>query len=61
MRVMEQRIEEIENRMRDLQKMRDEIKRLHEAGKQLPDDVQMKICICHLIQTGIQEEEISNE
>jgi DNA-binding transcriptional MerR regulator len=61
MRVMEQRIEEIENRIRDLQKMRDEIKRLHEAGKQLPDDVQMKICICHLIQTGIQEEEISNE
>lgn len=57
MMVMEQRIEEIENRIRDLQKMRDEIKRLHEAGKQLPHDVQMKMCVCHLIQTGIQEEE----
>ncbi len=57
MMVMERRIEEIENRIRDLQKMRDEIKRLHEAGKQLPQDVQMKTCVCHLIQTGIQEEE----
>ncbi len=57
MMVMERRIEEIENRIRDLQKMRDEIKHLHEAGKQLPQDVQMKTCVCHLIQTGIQEEE----
>ncbi|PJF33478.1 MAG: heavy metal-responsive transcriptional regulator, partial [Phototrophicales bacterium] len=35
MMVMERRIEEIENRIRDLQRVRDEIKRLHEAGKQL--------------------------
>ncbi len=61
MRVMEQRIEEIENRIRDLQRMRDQIKHLYEAGRQLPDDVQMKTCICHLIQTGIQVEEINNE
>lgn len=57
MKVMERRIEEIENRIRDLQRMSDEIKQLYEAGKQLPDDVQMKACVCHLIQTGIQEEE----
>jgi MerR family mercuric resistance operon transcriptional regulator len=57
MTVMEQRIEEIENRIRDLQRMRDEIQQLYEAGKQLPEDVQMKTCVCHLIQTGIQEEE----
>jgi hypothetical protein len=37
--------------------MRDEIQQLYEAGKQLPEDVQMKTCVCHLIQTGIQEEE----
>ncbi|MBZ0294488.1 MAG: heavy metal-responsive transcriptional regulator [Anaerolineae bacterium] len=61
MKVMERRIEEIENRIRDLQKMRDEIKHLYEAGKQLPDDVQMKVCVCHLIQTGIREEVTTNE
>ena len=61
MMVMERRIEEIENRIRDLQRVRDEIKRLHEAGKQLPEDVQMKACVCHLIQTGIQEKEENDE
>jgi len=61
MMVMERRIEEIENRIRDLQRMRDEIKRLHEAGKQLPEDVQMKACVCHLIQTGIQEKAENDE
>lgn len=61
MKVMERRIEEIENRIRDLRRMRDEIKHLYEAGKQLPEDVQMKTCVCHLIQTGIREEVTSNE
>ncbi|QPC83050.1 heavy metal-responsive transcriptional regulator [Phototrophicus methaneseepsis] len=61
MMVMERRIEEIENRIRDLQRVRDEIKRLHEAGKQLPEDVQMKTCVCHLIQTGIQEKAENDE
>lgn len=61
MKVMERRIEEIENRIRDLQRMSDEIKHLYEAGKQLPEDVQMKACVCHLIQTGIQEEQSTNE
>ncbi|MCI0710765.1 MAG: heavy metal-responsive transcriptional regulator [Chloroflexi bacterium] len=60
MRVMERRIEEIEHRIRDLQRMRDEIQHLHEAGKQLPEDVQMKSCVCHLIQTGIREEVTNN-
>ena len=61
MRVMERRIEEIESRIRDLQRMRDEIQYLYEAGKQLPEDVQMKACVCHLIQTGIREEELNDE
>ncbi len=61
MTVMERRIDEIETRIRDLQRMKDEIKHLHEAGKQLPEDVQMKVCVCHLIQTGIQEEEPNYE
>lgn len=61
MMVMERRVEEIENRIRDLQRVRDEIKHLYEAGKQLPEDVQMKACVCHLIQIGIQEEQTTNE
>jgi len=56
MAVMERRIDEIETRIRDLQNMRDEISRLHEVGKQLPEDVQMRSCVCHLIQTGMQED-----
>jgi DNA-binding transcriptional MerR regulator len=56
MDVMEQRIAEVEIRILDLQRMRDEIKSLHHAGKQLPEDVRMKECVCHLIQTGIREE-----
>ena len=56
MTVMERRIDEIETRIRDLQNMRDEISRLYVVGKQLPEDVQMRSCVCHLIQTGMQED-----
>lgn len=52
MEVMQKRIGEIEERIQDLQKLRDDIKSLHEIGKNLPEDVQMKICVCHLIKTG---------
>jgi len=52
MNVMEQRVEEIEARIQDLVQLRDEIEFLHEAGKQLPEDVKMKNCVCHLIATG---------
>jgi DNA-binding transcriptional MerR regulator len=61
MTVMARRIVEIENRIRDLQKVRDEIKHLYEAGKELPADVQMKSCVCHLIRTGIAEDNTENE
>ncbi len=50
MDLMEERIGEIEQRIQDLERLRTEIKTLHEAGKQLPEDVQMKTCVCHLIQ-----------
>ena len=47
------RIDAIENRIRDLERVRDELKALHEAGQELPDDVKMRACICHLVTTGI--------
>jgi DNA-binding transcriptional MerR regulator len=52
MSVMDKQIHEIEQRMRDLQKLQSEIKSLYDAGANLPDDVQMKTCVCHLIQIG---------
>jgi DNA-binding transcriptional MerR regulator len=52
MSVMQDRIGEIEQRIQDLEKLRDDITALHEAGKHLPQDVQMKTCVCHLIQTS---------
>jgi DNA-binding transcriptional MerR regulator len=52
MEVMQKRIEEIEGRIADLQKLRDEVKTLYEIGKNLPEDVQMKTCVCHLIKTS---------
>ena len=54
MNVMDNQIHEIEQRMQDLQKLQGEIKSLYEAGKNLPEDVQMKTCVCHLIQIGGQ-------
>ena len=49
--IMEQRVAEIETRIQDLVKLRDEIQVLHEAGRKLPQDVEMKTCVCHLIAT----------
>lgn len=52
MNVMEKRINEIESRMQNLQRLRDEIKTLHQAGSQLPEDIQMKSCVCNLIKVS---------
>lgn len=52
MTVMDKQIHEIEQRMQDLQKLQGEIVSLYEAGKNLPEDVQMKTCVCHLIQVS---------
>ena len=55
MDVMEKRVAEIEARIQDLVKLRDEIQVLHEVGRKLPEDVQMKACVCHLIATSKAE------
>ncbi len=52
MGVMAEHIEEIETRIADLEKLRDDMQTLYEAGKHLPEDIQMKRCVCHLIQTS---------
>lgn len=55
MNVMDKQIHEIEQRMQDLKKLQGEIKSLHEAGRKLPEDVQMKTCVYHLIQVSGSE------
>jgi DNA-binding transcriptional MerR regulator len=54
MNVMHEQIDRVEERIRNLQQVRDELKALYDAGLQLPEDVQMRHCVCHLIEVGIQ-------
>lgn len=49
MGVMAEHLAEIEIRIADLKKLRDDMQNLYDAGKHLPEDVQMKQCVCHLI------------
>lgn len=53
MNLMREQMDEISARIRDLERLRDELETLHEAGQLLPEDVQMRACVCHLIQTGV--------
>ena len=51
MRVIHDRIGAIEERIRNLELLSDELATLYDAGQALPEDVQMRTCVCHLIQT----------
>ncbi len=57
MDLMRSRIEDIEQRLRDLERLRDELTALYEAGQRLPEDARMKECVCHLIVTGVSRRE----
>ncbi len=50
MDVMKKRINEIEERIRDLKRLNNDLKVLIEAGQHLPEDTLMRECVCHLIQ-----------
>ncbi|MCC6613149.1 MAG: heavy metal-responsive transcriptional regulator [Anaerolineae bacterium] len=56
MNVMAQQISAIEERVADLQRLRDELATLHRAGLTMPEDIEMKQCVCHLIKTGLSNE-----
>ena len=60
MDVMAQQIAEIERRIADLQRLRGELLTLHRIGLNMPADVEMKQCICHLIQSGLRDEYLNN-
>ena len=57
MNLIDRRIAEIEARIRDLEQMREELKVLQKAGHDLPEDVLMRACVCHLIQEGVGNNE----
>jgi DNA-binding transcriptional MerR regulator len=52
MNTLQHHMDEIENRIQELESLRGELEALYEAGKMLPQDVQMRNCVCHLIQLG---------
>ena len=57
MDVMQQQIKDITQRIRDLGQLRDDLIALQKIGLTMPDDVEMKECICHLLQSGISSKE----
>lgn len=57
MTLMREQIDLIQERIRSLEQMRDELRMLHEAGRHLPEDIQMRTCVCHLIEVGVNPPE----
>jgi DNA-binding transcriptional MerR regulator len=52
MALMDQQITAIDRRIKELRQLKAELTRLHQQGRQMPEDVLMKKCVCHLIETG---------
>lgn len=47
--LLRKHLSEIEARIQDLEKLKEELTNLYETGKDLPEDIQMQSCVCHLI------------
>lgn len=50
MELLHDHIDEIETRIHELAQLKRDLTALYEAGRGLPEDVQMRSCVCHLIQ-----------
>lgn len=50
MDILQHHLDELDNRIRELETLRQDLAGLYEAGQNLPQDVQMRECVCHLIQ-----------
>ena len=46
-------MDDVEIRIRELQELKHELGAIHQAGQGLPEDVQMRSCVCHLIQVRV--------
>ncbi|RMG71717.1 MAG: heavy metal-responsive transcriptional regulator [Chloroflexi bacterium] len=51
-----QQIEEINSRIAELIHLQNELKRLYQVGLTMPEDIEMKHCVCHLIKDGLPKE-----
>lgn len=52
MNTLQRHMHEIESRIQELETLRSDLTSLYEVGKELPQDVQMRQCVCHLIEIG---------
>ena len=50
MNLMQVQIEAIEGRIQALENLRSDLRQLYQAGQEMPEDVEMKNCVCHLIE-----------
>lgn len=57
MTLLQDHMDDIAARIHDLEQLHQELSTLYETGKQLPEDVQMRECVCHLIQVGVGRKE----
>lgn len=53
--LVDEKVNEIETRIRELERLRDHLKAMQEAGRQLPSDPTMRRCCCHHIQNDFQD------
>ena len=50
MDIIQDHIDEVEIRIRELEALKRDLAALYEAGQGLPEDIHMHSCVCHLIQ-----------
>ena len=55
MELLQDHIDDIETRIHELEQLKRDLTTLYEAGRGLPEDVQMRSCVCHLIQVSGKE------
>lgn len=49
--LLQAKMEEVDARIAELERLRGELRRLSKAAQRLPqDDIEMKSCVCHLVQ-----------
>lgn len=53
MAMLQDHMDDIAARIRDLEQLHQELSDVYETGKHLPEDLQMRACVCNLIQVGI--------
>ena len=61
MDVMREQIDIVRERIRSLEQIRNELQMLYGAGQHLPEDVQMRTCVCHLIKVGMSQPSADKE